>query len=1345
MTVTRPLEQTEWLGLVETAGPFLAGSVLKALFPQGLEKIETPRRQRLRAAYEEWLEVVDDKDPQLHKLHAAWIRLVLEEALEFDEEVLLSGDDLPSYSPDDHDAVYTPNHVLRSQNDDTLLFVSVYGPGTPLQQPASKEWLVSPIERMKLLCRSHDVRVGLVTNGEQWALINSPTDNTTGHTIWYARLWWQEPVTFRAFVSLLGVRRFYGPVEERIDRLLERSLSEHHEVTDTLGEQVRRAVEVLIQSLGRADEDRNGQLLADVKSADLYDAGLTVMMRLVFLLCAEERELLLLGDPIYDQHYAISTLRLKLQEDADNYGVEVLERRYDAWSRLLSTFRAVYGGIEHEALRLPAMGGSLFDPDRYTFLEGRARGTSWKEHPASPLPINNRTVMLLLRALQVLEHKGGARQLSYRGLDVEQIGHVYEGLLEYKVEQISTLTMGLVGSKKVARPTVSLQLLREMSSESTERTATKLAKITGRSKSAMTNALRQEPEATVVPQLVAACGGDENLASVILPYAALLEVDTWGTPLIYQAGSFAITLGTGRRESGSHYTPRTLTEPIVGDTLRPLLEAMGEHPTADKLLELKVCDPAMGSGAFLVEVCRQLAGHVVKAWARAEDAGLHIAVDGTAIRELGDEELLSPELPDRLVTARRVVAESCLYGVDKNPMAVELAKLSLWLVTLAKGKPFGFLDHKLKCGDSLVGLTKKQILGLSWKRDKPRQLDWLVQKLEEGLKEAFGWRNAIQDFDEFDYDEKKQVFEEFENQIADARLVGDLVVAAFFGADKDKGREELRGQYRSKVEAWLANEANRLELEKVVRELRCEEKPVAPLHWEIEFPEVFERDNPGFDAFVGNPPFLGGKKISGAFGKSMKEWLKSLHDEASGNTDIVAHFFRRGFLLLREGGTLGLVATNTIAQGDTRRGGLRWICLNGGTIFSASRRLKWPGVAAVVVSIVWIAKGTKPNFVFLDGKAVQTISAFLFHAGGHDDPPPLRDNGGLSYIGSDLQSRGFTFDDGDSTATPVARMRELVEQEPDYSARIRPYIGGEELNSHPSHCHHRFAICFDELPLSEASLWPELLAILENRVKPERERKSAELAQWPWWQFWRTRRELYEAVGTLERVLVTCRVGQHASVAFLPSGMVYAESLVVFPLATYAAFCALQSRPHELWARFFGSSMKDDLRYTPSDCFETFPFPEDWQANQTLETAGREYYEFRASLMVRNNNGLTKTYNRFHDPEDHDPDIVNLRKLHGAMDRAVLNAYGWSFPDDCEFLLDYEIDEENWSPRKRKPYRYRWPDPVHDEVLARLLNLNQKRFKEEPKTKSSRSAADSKRKGKTARDCGGDFAQRRLL
>jgi hypothetical protein len=205
----------------------------------------------------------------------------------------------------------------------------------------------------------------------------------------------------------------------------------------------------------------------------------------------------------------------------------------------------------------------------------------------------------------------------------------------------------------------------------------------------------------------------------------------------------------------------------------------------------------------------------------------------------------------------------------------------------------------------------------------------------------------------------------------------------------------------------------------------------------------------------------------------------------------------------------------------------------------------------------------------------------------------------------------------------------------------------------------------------------------------------------------------------MQRVLACAAQGPHLSFTFLPTGTVYANTVYVFLLDSDAAFCSLQSRPHEVWARFFGSSLKDDLRYTPSDCFETFPFPNDWTSSDKLELSGQAYFSHRARLMVENDEGLTKTYNRFHDPDERDPGILRLRGLHEAMDRAVLDAYGWTdIPTECEFLLDYEVeDDEAGSRRKKKPWRYRWPDEVHDEVLARLLDLNQKRAEEEKLTK----------------------------
>ena len=351
--------------------------------------------------------------------------------------------------------------------------------------------------------------------------------------------------------------------------------------------------------------------------------------------------------------------------------------------------------------------------------------------------------------------------------------------------------------------------------------------------------------------------------------------------------------------------------------------------------------------------------------------------------------------------------------------------------------------------------------------------------------------------------------------------------------------------------------------------------------------------------------------------------------------------------------------------------------------------------------------------IILDGKPVPKITAFLFHAGGNEDPKPLMANAGKSFQGSIVLGMGFTFDDTNLDATPLTEMQRLIEKDPRNAERIFPYIGGEEVNSSPTHSHHRYVINFGEMKEEEAREYPDLMAIVEEKVKPERLKIKDKIGKEKWWLFLRNRPELLKAIAPLDRVLVISRVGQHGTFTFIPTKIVYSDSLVVIALPTYSTFTLLQSRIHEIWARFFGSSLEDRLRYTPSDCFETFPFPEDWETNPILETIGKEYYEYRAQLMQRNQKGLTDTYNRFHDPDETDEDILYLRELHQQMDRAVLDAYGWTdIAPECQFLLDYQEEEETSSKRK-KPWRYRWDEDVHDEVLARLLELNQERYDEE--------------------------------
>ena len=522
--------------------------------------------------------------------------------------------------------------------------------------------------------------------------------------------------------------------------------------------------------------------------------------------------------------------------------------------------------------------------------------------------------------------------------------------------------------------------------------------------------------------------------------------------------------------------------------------------------------------------------------------------------------------------------------------------------------------------------------------------------------------------------------------------------------------------------------------------LRSGEHYILPFDWEIEFPEVFSRENAGFNAIVGNPPFAGKNTIISGNGKNYLAWLQTLHQGAHGNADLVAHFFRRAFGLVRSGGLSGLIATNTIGQGDTRASGLATILREGGSIARATRRLKWPGEAAVVVSIVHLAKGEAPSPV-LDGRQVRRISAYLVEGDLDTSPAPLVANSGRAFQGSIVLGMGFTFDDAAAAkgeAESLATMHALIEKEPRNADRIFPYIGGEEVNTNPRHAHHRYVIDFADFPLrrepmekswatmtrseKEESLreglvppdysepvaadWPDLLEIVERLVKPERMKVDREARRKRWWRFGDRQPGLYAAVAPLEQVLVVSRVTEHLGIAKLPNPQVYADRLVVFPFASLAAFSAIQSRIHELWARSFSATMEDRLLYAPSDCFRTFPFPESFEAVPVLEVAGEAYHAFRAQLMIDRNEGLTKTYNRFHARGEKAPDIARLRVLHAEMDAAVLRAYGW---ENLAGRAVPEFIEQDADEGKTPKTRLDWPAEFKDEVLARLLALNAER------------------------------------
>ena len=1340
----------EWLSLVEVSGPFLSLPVLLRAFPQGLPVRDTEVSKEAKLRFEDWLDGNQDR-----AVHIGWCNFVLRSVLLFPPEVIAEGQTIPpgmEAHMSEFGEVLRPSMAILppkcAASPKPRLLVQILPPGQGLEKPLKdKHWKASPATRMTELLHAADMPLGLVTNGEHWMLVHAPRGETSGFASWYAPLWFEEPLTFQAFQALLSVQRFFGvPADETIEALLTASAKDQQEVTDQLGWQVRKAVEVLIQSLDKIDQDHQRKLLEGVGEKQLYEAALTIMMRLVFLMCAEERKILFPSDcKDYQDFYAISTLRDQLQEVADKHVEEVLDTRFDAWGRLLATFRAVYGGVQHEAMRLPPYGGTLFDPDRFPFLEGRKPGTHWRTTPAEPLKVSNRTVLHLLNALQILQLKmpgGGAaeaRRISFRALDIEQIGHVYEGLLDHTAKRATEPVLGLKGGKD-SEPEITLSKLESIKAKSVDELVEFLKEETGRSDKALKKLLTGD-EQTDEQHLLIACDHDRDLFNRVRPYAALLREDTLGYPVVINTGSIYVTTGSDRRSTGTHYTPRSLTEPIVQHTLEPLVytgpaegkpKAEWKLESPREILALKVCDMTMGSGAFLVQTCRYLAERLVEAWEQAEKAnpGKFLATpEGDFSAGDPGERLIPTDPAERLAIARRYVADRCLYGVDINPMAVEMAKLSLWLITLQRDRPFTFLDHALKCGDSLLGVSSVQQIENFSLRPGERQVTFATANLFRYVDEASAKRRALEDLPSNDHTQietKNRLHAEAEAASAKVKAVADCLIAfelRGLGGDAyedQRTAEAERVQLLMKRDADASLKSQTPTINQLSAHAHEQLRGRRPFHWPVEFPEVFARG--GFDAFVGNPPFMGNKKITGELGIDYRDYMvRSLANDLRGLADLCAYFFLRVNHLLRSGGTFGVIATNTIAQGDTREVGLDQITVEGTEIVQAVQNQVWPGTASVVISLVWAFKGVWKGHRVLEGRAVHGITSLLTEASGvGGQPNELISSQDRAFIGSLVLGSGLTL-------TPE-KARELCDKEPRCRDVILTYLGGEDLNSSPTCKARRYVIQFFDWPLNRdtapddydgpvAADYPLCLSIVEELVKPERDQKKRDAYRKRWWQFAELQKCAYEATKDAKQVLVKARVSPTHALVFVPNGQVFNEKLVVFP-GGYAEFTLLQSSVHEAWAVEYSPTMGiSTLSYSPSACVTTFPF---LKLNSDIEEIGKEYHEHRRQIMETRQEGLTKTYNRFHDRGEQSADIARLRSLHVELDEAVAAAYGWS-----------DLDLGHGFHATKQGERYTLSEPARRTVLDRLLALNHQRYAEEVKAglhdKATRKVANKKK------------------
>lgn len=1294
-------QHRNWLSLVEVSGPFLSLPVLRRTWPT-LDTLDRRGRDRLRQRHTTW-----QADPVAGQ--ADWIAYVLDELLGWGDARHTDGLDALAHTVAEHDTELRPSFVLVEPGEEVTaenirLLGLVFPPG---QQPTARirdsGWAATPADRLALLCRHHRVELGLATDGRWWTLVWAPRGGVTTTATFDAVAWPEaaERDVVRAFVSLLSRHRFFGvPDAERLTPLLRDSLGSQEEITEALGVQVRQAVELLVAAIGRIDvreRDAGGRGLAHVEAHEVYRGAVAVMMRIVFLLFAEERRLLPADNELYAAAYSAGRLCAELEQRVTEGSEEDLEHSSAAWHRLLALFTAVYHGIDHPRLTLHGHDGSLFDPKRYDWL---------------PLAIDDRTVLHMLRSVQHVQVGTGRsrerRTVSFRTLDVEQIGYVYEGLLSFEGFRAQDVTVGLIGKEGLEDEVAlaDLETLRERHPD-VPSLAKALAEQHRDSKIGSPAALAKKLVALdgadheeARRKLLAVTGGDYPLSERLLPFFGVLRADLRGLPVVILPGALFVTESALRRNTGTHYTPRFLAEEVVEGALEPLVYEPGPLQTADRaqwkpksskeILALKVADIAMGSAAFLVAAARYLAGHLIAAWSREGD---EVAL---AYQRRDADRTVDADDDPLVIEARRQIIEHCLYGVDINPMAVEMAQLSLWLVSMDPQRPFTFLDDRLVPGDALLGLGNTATLPGRAARDL---------RLERDLAEARKLRQQLADLpDRADtLAEKRRLLDEVHAVRKRADAYADLVVGAQLASVK-RGQDSV--VIAERVGALAQQLAKGGDVEPLIAQARAWlaiDRPDGgfdrdPLHWPLEFPEVFESG--GFDAVIGNPPFLHGSKITGAVGHSYREYLvANLAGGFRRNADLVAFFVLRAHILTRSDiGRVALIATNTLAQGDAREIALDRLAAAGIDIYRAIKSRPWPSRgAAIEYCVIWTSRMPRGRGVdaILDGFPVKRVSPSLDVASSVAGKPlRLVANKSICFEGVKITGKGFILSAEEAAA--------LIEKSPRNREVLFKFLNGEDVNRRPDGQATRWVVNFFDWPESRARSYPECFDRVMRMVKPDRDKNNRRVYKDNWWQYGERRPAMLRSLTGLDCVIVITRVSRTVMPVFADTGQVFSDSLDVFASNDPAMLALLSSSVHFSWTAARASSMKADLRYTPSDVFETFVMP---KFAAEMRELGIRLDEFRRNVMLSRQAGLTATYNMVFDSGCQDDDIVELRRIHRDIDVATCRAYGWD--DLVEQGLDHGF-------HKAGAYiRYTVGPAVQREILDRLLELNHQRYAEE--------------------------------
>lgn len=1319
---------SDWLAQVDVDGPFLAYPVLKDMWPNGVDRLgdTDDRLVTFKQAYAQWQRAFDryveqpetpESKSTYDAVRRAWIDVVLDDIAEWDG--LRTDTDVTVRSPGEQITV-TATGALQGRDGNPAALLLICEPTSGLRDAGLDGWAANDIDRLAIVLRKAEVEVGIVTDGQWWALVWAKEGKQTGSGMVNALTWAEEPLLRDAFFTLINQRRFRASdAEQRLTRLLERSELEAEEITEALGTQVRRSVELLVQAFSEARLEAAKAGDPDPlteKPDDIYQAAVTVMMRIVFLLFAEDRDMLP-TEQLYWDSYAIRDLLDDLRAQAAG-GEEHLEETFDAWHRLLAVSQALHGGVNYDEMRMPAYGGSLLDPERFPWLHATdARGLRLK--------VSDRVMLHVLESVQTVVAKGERRRISFREIDVEQIGYIYEGLLGYSCAEVTDdIILGLVG-KVGEEPEIPLSTINNLYDEhggDSKKFATALSAwvkehqpaATGKTAAALAKLVEKEPtgeeRAELVRLLTPVADGDTELLDTLVSWGNLIRRDLRNIPLVFPVGGLVVVETPSRKNAGAHYTPRSLAEEVVLHALQPLVYEPGPLQTNDEnawrlkpaaaILDLKVADIAAGSGAFLVAAARYLAERLVEAWVAEGILGESAPADAEELRR----------------QALREVIARCLYGADINPMAVEMCKLSLWLVSMDKTKPFSFVDDKVFCGNSLLGLTSLDQLRYLHIDPKPSTMQQQIlvdidAKIAAATQLRHELASPVEERDPMRSSRAKtRLLEQLRQASADLRLIADGIVAAGLplggkaGKQLDDAFKTLSWQLLEAFPTDGATGDRTKLLDRITTALiptvQTDYERWEPLHWVVSAPDVMV-EHGGFDAVIGNPPFLGAKKLSGAVGSNVREWLVNVVARAAGNADLVAYFLLRATALLERRGSLGLIATNTVAQGDTREVGLDAAVRDGLILTRAFQSRPWPSAGAnLEFSAIWGFKGEALNDVArtVDGVPVPRISTLLEPEGRVSGRPlRLRENRGIAFQGCVVLGMGFVVEPGTAAS--------WLEKDERNREVLAPYLVGEDLNTQPDLSPTRWAIDFNERTEQEASTFEAPWRHVSAHVRPERMKKDAK--KYPrmvneWWKYWNSRPAMRAAIEPFATVLAISLVSKAVMPVRVTADQIFSHRVAVFANDSAGFQAILSSSVHWCWAVKYSSTLETRVNYTPTDAFETLPRPVE---SRRLYDAGEILEGERRALMLRRGLGLTALYNLVNDPTMSDSDISRLRDIHVEVDAATLDAYGWD-----------DIDPDHGFHTYRQMERWTVSPAARVEILDRLLELNHERARAEGQT-----------------------------